>query len=493
MDETHSLQWAPIGDLPADWKTTLSDPQTHALVNVWKEQADELREKDLFQAFLTRLRRQWAIETGVIEGLYDISEAGTKTLLEKGLHASFLSHEDTNEPSVDVIQKIQDQYDALMGIYQFVSGERPLGTSYIKELHQVLTAHQETYRARDTLGNWVDRDLPRGEWKKLPNNVEHPDGETFEFCPPEHVAQEMDRIVEFHHTHVAADVPRDIEAAWIHHRFTLIHPFTDGNGRVARCLATLVLLKEHWLPLVVTRRDRDGYITAIRQADSGELAPLVGFVGLLQRRAIREALSLSEEVIVEAKAVASILQQVRRKFDDERLEREKQIDTSFQIADSLQVSAQTRFEEVAAEINDAIRDEGPNYHARSDGAIRDSEHDFYFYHQTVQCAKVLGYFADRRRYQSWARLVIVTNHQTEILASFHGIGQPHAGILGCAAMAYTRDKSQDGDNSYSEVVSLALEPFEFVYTEDSTEVQRRFRRWLEDAVVKGLDFWQKTV
>ena len=33
---------------------------------------------------------------------------------------------------------------------------------------------------------------------------------------------------------------REIEATWLHHRFTQIHPFQDGNGRVARALASLV-------------------------------------------------------------------------------------------------------------------------------------------------------------------------------------------------------------------------------------------------------------
>jgi len=36
----------------------------------------------------------------------------------------------------------------------------------------------------------------------------------------------------------------EVRAAWLqHHRFTWIHPFQDGNGRVARALASLVFLK----------------------------------------------------------------------------------------------------------------------------------------------------------------------------------------------------------------------------------------------------------
>jgi Fic family protein len=39
-------------------------------------------------------------------------------------------------------------------------------------------------------------------------------------------------------------------AAWLHHRFISIHPFEDGNGRVARALTLLVLLKANYAPLV---------------------------------------------------------------------------------------------------------------------------------------------------------------------------------------------------------------------------------------------------
>jgi len=226
----------------------------------------ELRTKDLYKTFVEKLKRQWAIETGVLEDIYTLSEGATLALIQGGLDAALITHGDTDGEPEDVILKIQDQHLAIQGLYQFVSGQRPMGTSYIKELHQVLTAHQDTYLARDTLGSLVQRQLIRGAWKLWPNNVEHPDGTRFEYCPPEQVSTEMERLISLHESHVEMNVPPDIEAAWIHHRFTLIHPFTDGNGRVARCLATLILLKENWLPLVVTRKERTAYIDALRAA-----------------------------------------------------------------------------------------------------------------------------------------------------------------------------------------------------------------------------------
>ena len=42
----------------------------------------------------------------------------------------------------------------------------------------------------------------------------------------------------------------EVEAAWLHHRFGQIHPFQDGNGRVARALATMIFLRAGFVPLV---------------------------------------------------------------------------------------------------------------------------------------------------------------------------------------------------------------------------------------------------
>ena len=248
------FKWKPIEDLPAN-RNALSSPQIIALVKAWHDQAEELKQKESYQTFLMQLRRQWAIETGILERLYTLSEGATKTLIEKGLDATFISHDDTDKPPGEVLSIIRDQHQAIEGLYDFISGHRPLGTSYVKELHSILTAHQQTYEAIDTLGHRVTPAMPHGEWKQLPNSLDAKDA--IQFCPPLHVDSEMEKLLRLHAEHESAEVPPNVQAAWLHHRFTLIHPFTDGNGRVARCLATLVFLKANWFPLVITRNDRE--------------------------------------------------------------------------------------------------------------------------------------------------------------------------------------------------------------------------------------------
>jgi Fic family protein len=490
---THTHIWRPIEDLPHGWESSLTNSQTHAMVEVWHEQADDLQKKELYPEFLAKLRRQWSIETGIIEGIYTLSEGATKTLIEKGLDAALLPRSETDDDPRNVVAKIQDHHEAIMGLYEFISGNRKLGTSYVKELHCVLTRHQLTYRARDTLGNEVDRELPHGVWKKLKNNVEHYDGTRFEFCPPEHVDQEMDNLIEMHSNHCEMKVPADIEAAWLHHRFSIIHPFTDGNGRVSRCLATLILLRDNWLPLVITRDDRDKYIQSLRFADKGNLFPLIELFGMLQRKAIREALSLSDQVIQESKAISGILESVVAKFDQRRRAEKQQLSQAPITADSLQLLSFVRLDDVASNVTQVISTQGKGFHAYATDGKRNSEKSKYNYHQIVNCAKTLGYFANMQVYQSWACLIIQTERRFEILFAFHGIGHRSSGVLGCTAMLYTKDYDESGNTTVGDVIALVEEPFEFTYAEDPAAVQRRFQKWQDAAVIKGLNEWQNLI
>lgn len=60
-----------------------------------------------------------------------------------------------------------------------------------------------------------------------------------------------------------------LAAAVAHAWFTRVHPFHDGNGRTARLIANLVLVRNGWPPLTITKQNRDDYIDALRESDSG--------------------------------------------------------------------------------------------------------------------------------------------------------------------------------------------------------------------------------
>src|SRR5262249_55990391 len=133
--------------------------------------------------------------------------------------------------------------------------------------------------------------MERGAFKLRPNNPVTPDGLTHFYCPPEQVPGEMERLVAMHSEHERLGITPELIATRLHHRFTQIHPFQDGNGRVARALATLVLLKASWTPMVVTRDERETYLRSLESADAGDLGSLVQLFGRLAERGIAQALA----------------------------------------------------------------------------------------------------------------------------------------------------------------------------------------------------------
>jgi Fic family protein len=260
--------------------------------------------------FNEHLQRQWAIETGIIERIYSLDRGITALLIERGIDSSLIPSDSTNKDPNLVAGIIQDQESAIDWVFEVVRGQRPISTSFVKELYALMTRRQTTTTGKDQFGNDVEVSLLHGEWKLLPNNPTRVNGSVHEYCPPEHVASEMDRLIQLHVQHEAMAVPPEIEAAWLHHRFVQVHPFQDGNGRIARALASLVFIKAGWFPLVVTRDDRERYIEALEEADRGSLTSLVALFTALERKAFVNALGIAREVLQEEERIEQVISSI---------------------------------------------------------------------------------------------------------------------------------------------------------------------------------------
>lgn len=63
-------------------------------------------------------------------------------------------------------------------------------------------------------------------------------------------------------------------AAKVHHRFVAIHPFDDGNGRVARLLMNLIVMRAGYPPIIIKNETRKNYYLALNKADQGDYETL---------------------------------------------------------------------------------------------------------------------------------------------------------------------------------------------------------------------------
>ena len=107
-------------------------------------------------------------------------------------------------------------------------------------------------------------DTDAGKLRTVPVRVA---GSMAIFPNPVKVSDGMGELIVWlalNHSHPAT---KAIEA---HYRLVSIHPFTDGNGRVARLLLNLVLLQNNFPPLVVPKESRRAYITSLEKGQTAD-------------------------------------------------------------------------------------------------------------------------------------------------------------------------------------------------------------------------------
>lgn len=487
------MTWSPIKDLsPSD--AALASEELRQLGQQWVQHRQELAASGKLAQFTQELNRRWAIETGLIERLYHVDRGITQLLVQHGIDAALIPHRTVGQDPQQVTALITDQLAAAEGLFDFVKSDRPLSTSYLKELHQTLTRHQQYVTALTPEGQTIEVDLLRGEFKKWPNNPRQPDGTTHYYAPPEQVASEVDNLIELHLSH--SSIAPEVEAAWLHHRFTQIHPFQDGNGRVARALSSLVFLKAGLLlPVVRDEEDRQDYLNALEDADSGNLAQLVKLFVRLQKEALLKALSISTRISDDQKNMSQLISTLSRdaKRSSEALA-DQQKDGASRVADALLRYTTKRLEEVQEMLIEALDEE--RFRIFVDASTGDGKTAAWYRADTLATVKKFDYFANFDAYRGWARLKLIDQHQQvqdEVVIASHGIGRQFRGGIGVVVFSVQREvASEDGMREASREI-LASEPFSSSYLESSSAAVQRFGTWLEPALLAAIDHFRRAV
>lgn len=146
--------------------------------------------------------------------------------------------------------------------------EMPLTQNFIRTLHQTLL--REDYTVYRELPNGVQTSyvIHAGQYKTRPNSVITRYGDRFEYASPEETPALMTDLINWYNSEEEIGKLTPIElAALFHYRYIRIHPFEDGNGRIARLMANYILSR-HGLPMIVVRsRKKQDYLEALHQAD----------------------------------------------------------------------------------------------------------------------------------------------------------------------------------------------------------------------------------
>lgn len=146
--------------------------------------------------------------------------------------------------------------------------EKPLTELFIRTLHQTML--REDYTVYRQLPGGVNTSyvVHAGCYKTRPNSVITPSGERFEYASPEETPALMADLIAWYNQAEAEKSMSPVElAALFHYRYIRIHPFEDGNGRIARLLMNYILTKHDYPMLVIRSKAKKQYLDALGKAD----------------------------------------------------------------------------------------------------------------------------------------------------------------------------------------------------------------------------------
>ena len=223
---------------------------------------DADKERRVWQKFAL----DWNYHSNAIEG-NKVTLGETEMFLQYGLTAK-------GKPFKDYVE-IRGHARAIEILRDLVRRNDPVTEGVIRELHKAVLGEAQQIDAETPEGLPTTKLMIPGEYKTQPNHVKTPGGGLHYYVEPLDTPAEMGKLVAWWREQWDRKALHPaLIAARVHHRFTEIHPFDDGNGRMARLLSNLILMQAGFPPAVIKNEQRDEYIFALRAADQGDLVAL---------------------------------------------------------------------------------------------------------------------------------------------------------------------------------------------------------------------------
>ncbi len=250
-------------------------------INLLKKEADSYKPllNEAEDLVLQKFRLDWNYHSNAIEG-NKLTYGETVAFIMEGVTAKGKTLKDHLD--------IKGHDDAVKYLLHFVKEEGYLLTEAdIRNLHQTILKEPYFSNAVTPSGSPTRKEIKIGQYKSSPNHVITPTGETHYYATPEDTPIKMGGLMAFYRdAKNNTSIHPLVLATLFHHEFTNIHPFDDGNGRMARLLMNLMLMQEGYPPIVVKQDDRTNYYQVLRQADAGETIPIVEYMSELLKHSL---------------------------------------------------------------------------------------------------------------------------------------------------------------------------------------------------------------
>ena len=158
------------------------------------------------------------------------------------------------------------------------STTNPLTQNFIRTLHKTLLREDYTVYKNLPGGHTTSYVIHAGQYKTRPNSVITRYGDRFDYASPEETPALMADLVDWYNKTEQLGKMSPAELAILfHYRYIRIHPFEDGNGRIARLLVNYILARHGYPMIVVRSRNKYEYLEALHSADmTAGLSPSEG-------------------------------------------------------------------------------------------------------------------------------------------------------------------------------------------------------------------------
>ena len=249
-----SANMRSIEGSPFEYDVTLDD----YLKNV-ADRVSSMREVGrLSPEVLEHLARLFRVKniyhSNAIEG-NQLDQGETRLVVEQGITITGKSLKDQAEA--------KNLNQALDFLVELARSDQAITQSDIRQIHRLI------------LTNINDEEA--GNYRSVEVRIS---GSNYVPTGPENVAPEMTDFADWVRSVTEGAPPADpiLIASAAHAWFALIHPFVDGNGRTARILMDLLLMRRGYPIAIITKEDRPRYYDALEESQSSNLSPLISLV-----------------------------------------------------------------------------------------------------------------------------------------------------------------------------------------------------------------------
>lgn len=170
------------------------------------------------------------------------------------------------------VRDVQDMAASRVALNMMIESaketELPLTANFIRLLHKTILREDYTVYHNSPSGAESSYVIHAGTYKTRPNSVITRYGERFEYASPQETPSLMSDLVDWYNYQEQNGKLSPIElAALFHYRYIRIHPFEDGNGRIARLMMNYILTR-HGYPMIVVRESKKSeYLDALHSTD----------------------------------------------------------------------------------------------------------------------------------------------------------------------------------------------------------------------------------